>query len=41
MLQSLKIKLQPSKDDRMRLFETMSRFNEVCNFIADRAFALH
>ena len=38
MLQSLSIRLETGEDDV--LLETMKRYNEACNFVAERAFVL-
>ncbi|MFY9869732.1 MAG: hypothetical protein WAK17_08450 [Candidatus Nitrosopolaris sp.] len=38
MLQSLSIRLETEEDNV--LLETMKRYNEACNFVAERAFVL-
>jgi putative transposase len=38
VLQSLSIRLETGEDDV--LLETMKRYNEACNFVAERAFVL-
>lgn len=40
MLQSLIIRLETSEEDKSRLLETMRRYNEACNFVAEKAFLL-
>jgi putative transposase len=40
MLQSLAIRLETSQEDKARLLETMRRYNEAANFVADKAYAL-
>ena len=40
LLQSLMIRLETSEDDKVLLLETMRRYNEACNYVADRAFSL-
>ena len=40
MLESLMIRLVTYEDDKARLLETMKRYNEVCNFVAKRAYSL-
>jgi putative transposase len=40
MLQSLMIRVETSEDDKAKLLETMKRYNEACNFVAQRAFSL-
>ncbi|MGC2428876.1 MAG: transposase, partial [Nitrososphaeraceae archaeon] len=34
------IKLETSEEDKVRLLETMRRYNEACNFVAEKAFNL-
>jgi putative transposase len=41
MLQTLMVKLDPSPEQHKMLLETMKRFNEACNHIAETVFALH
>jgi IS605 OrfB family transposase len=41
MLQTLMVKLDPSPEQHKMLLETMKRFNEACNQIAETVFALH
>lgn len=41
MLQTLMVKLDPSPEQHKMLCETMKRFNEACNHIAETVFALH
>ncbi len=41
MLQTLMVKLDPSSEQHEVLCETMKRFNEACNHIAETVFALH
>lgn len=38
MLQTIMVKLDPSKEQHTVLVKTMSKFNEACNYIADIAF---
>ena len=40
MLFSLIIRLQTSEQDKVRLLETMRRYNEACNYVANRAYEL-
>ena len=40
MLQSLMMRLETSQDNKAILLETMKRYNEACNFVAERAFSL-
>ena len=40
MLQSLMLRLETSDNDKALLLETMKRYNEACNFVADKAFSL-
>ena len=40
MLQSLIIRLDTSEHDSIKLLETMRRYNEACNYVADKAFSL-
>ena len=40
LLQSLMIRLETSEEDKVLLLETMGRYNEACNYVADRAFSL-
>lgn len=40
MLQTLIIKLYPSKEQHQALLETMHKFNEACNYIATIAFSI-
>jgi putative transposase len=40
VLQSLMIRLETTEDDKVRLLETMRRYNEACNFVAERAYSL-
>ena len=40
LLQSLMIRLETSEEDKVLLLETMRRYNEACNYVADRAFSL-
>jgi IS605 OrfB family transposase len=39
-LQSLVIRLETSDEDKARLLETMRRYNEACNYVADKTFSL-
>jgi putative transposase len=39
-LQSLVIKLETSKEEKFTLLEVMKKYNEACNFVADKAFSL-
>ena len=39
MLQSLMLKLQTTEEDSSKLIESVKRYNEACNFIADKAFS--
>jgi len=41
MLQTLMVKLDPSPEQHEMLRDTMKRFNEACNDIADTVFMLH
>jgi len=41
MLQTLMVKLNPNKKQYQMLLDTMHRFNEACNAIAEVAFAMH
>jgi predicted transposase len=41
MLQTLMVKLDPSPEQHKMLCETMERFNEACNQIAETVFAMH
>jgi putative transposase len=41
MLQTLMVKLDPSPEQHKMLCETMKRFNEACNHIAETVFAMH
>ena len=38
MMQALMVKLAPTKEQHNMLLETMHKFNDACNFIADYAF---
>jgi putative transposase len=40
MLQSLMIRLETSEEDKSKLLETMKRYNEACNFVAEKAFSM-
>ena len=40
MQQTLMVKLSPSKEQHTALLETIHRFNEACNFIAETAFSI-
>ena len=40
MLQTLMVKLNPSKEQHKMLLDTMHRFNEACNAIAETAFTI-
>ena len=40
MFQSLIIRLDTSEQDSIKLLETMRRYNEACNYVADKAFSL-
>jgi putative transposase len=40
LLQSLMIRLETTEDDKVRLLETMRKYNEACNFVAEKAFSL-
>jgi putative transposase len=40
MLQSLIIRLKTSEEDKVRLLETIRRYNEAANYVADKAFNL-
>jgi putative transposase len=40
MLQSLMLRLETSKDDKIKLLETMKIYNEACNYVAQNAFDL-
>ena len=37
---SLTIRLEISESDRAGLLETMRRYNEACNFVADNAYGI-
>jgi len=41
MLQTLMVKLDPSPEQHKMILETMKRFNEACNHIAETVFAMH
>jgi predicted transposase len=41
MLQTVMVKLDPTKKQYQMLLDTMHRFNEACNSIAETVFALH
>jgi len=41
MMQTLKIKLEPSAEDSRALLETMHQFNAACNYVAEVAFNMH
>jgi putative transposase len=41
MLQTLMVKLDPTPEQHKMLCDTMKRFNEACNHIAETVFALH
>ncbi len=41
MLKTLMVKLDPSEEQYVILQDTMKRFNEACNHIAETVFALH
>jgi IS605 OrfB family transposase len=41
MLQTLMVKLDPSPEQHKMLCETMKRFNEACNHIAETVFTMH
>jgi putative transposase len=34
------IRLETTEDDKVRLLETMRKYNEACNFVAEKAFSL-
>jgi len=38
MMQTLMVKLNPSKEQHAALLNTMEKFNDACNFVADYAF---
>jgi putative transposase len=40
LLQSLTIRLETSEEDKITLLETMRKYNEACNFVAEQAFFL-
>jgi putative transposase len=40
LLQSLTIRLETSEEDKITLLETMRKYNEACNFVAEKAFSL-
>jgi predicted transposase len=40
MLQSLMIKLESTEGDKVRLLETMRKYNRAANFVAEKAFDL-
>jgi len=40
LLQSLTIRLETSEEDKITLLETMRKYNEACNFVAEKAFFL-
>jgi putative transposase len=40
MLQSLVIRLETTENDKTRLLENMRKYNEACNFVADKAYEL-
>ena len=41
MMQTLKVKLEPTQEQAQAIHETMHQFNAACNFVADKAFELH
>ncbi|MDF0591326.1 RNA-guided endonuclease InsQ/TnpB family protein [Candidatus Methanocrinis natronophilus] len=41
MMQTLKVKLEPTPEQVQAIRETMHQFNAACNFVADKAFELH
>jgi putative transposase len=40
MFQSLMLRLETSEEDNIRLLETIRKYNEACNFVAQKAFSL-
>jgi predicted transposase len=40
MLQSLMIKVESTEGDKVRLLETMRKYNRAANFVAEKAFDL-
>ena len=40
LLQSLTIRLETTEEDKITLLETMRKYNEACNFVAEQAFFL-
>jgi predicted transposase len=34
------IRLETTEDDKVRLLETMRKYNEACNFVTEKAFSL-
>lgn len=40
MIQSLILRLETSEEEKSILLETMQKYNEACNFVADRAYYL-
>ena len=40
MLQSLMLRLETSEEDKTKLLETMRRYNEACNYVAQKAYSL-
>jgi len=38
MIQTLMIKLAPNQEQKEMLLQTMERFNQACNYVAELAF---
>ena len=36
----IRLETTTTEDDKVRLLETMRKYNEACNFVAERAFSL-
>lgn len=41
MMQTLKVKLETTPEQKQALLETMHQFNAACNYVAEKAFELH
>mgnify|MGYP001324213488 FL=1 len=41
MMQTLKVKLEPTEEQAQAIRETMHQFNAACDFVAEKAFELH
>jgi predicted transposase len=36
----IRLETTTTEDDKVRLLETMRKYNEACNFVAEKAFSL-